>query len=79
MIPDIIDDEQEPIDFSWFFFIGKSKLNLSFKETGRLTMRMFGKLYQKYKNDFDLEMRLWKNNMTYAEAYKKAQQDEEWF
>lgn len=78
MIPDITDDP-EPIDFTWFWFIGRAKLGLTFKETGRLTLRMFGKLYQHYKNDHDLEMRLWKNDKTYADAYKQAQQDEEWF
>lgn len=78
MIPDITDDP-EPMDFSWFWFVGKAKLNLSFKETGRLTLRMFGKLYQHYKDDHDLEMRLWKTDKTYADAHRKAQQDEEWF
>lgn len=67
------------MDFSWFWFIGKTKLNLSIKETGRLTLRMFGRLYQHYKDDFDLEMMLWKGHQTYADAYKKSQQDEEWF
>ena len=59
-------------------FIGKTKLLLSFKETGRLTLREFNKLYQHYKDDFDLEMRLKNSNTTYAEAYKKAEADEEW-
>lgn len=40
---------------------------------------MFNKLYGHYKNNWDYEMRLTKNNMTYGEAYIKAQQDEEWF
>lgn len=75
----MIQDEQDPvIDFSWFYFIGKTKLNLSFKETGRLTMTMFNKLYGHYKNTWGLEMRLAHANMTYAEAFAKAQQDEEW-
>jgi hypothetical protein len=67
------------MDFSWFYFIGLKKLNLSIKETGRLTLRMFGRLYKHYKQDFDIEMRLWKNNQTYADAFRKAQHDEEWF
>lgn len=67
------------IDFSWFYFIGKAKLNLSFKETGRLTLYMFNKLYEHYKDDFDIEMRLKKANMTYSEAFNKAQENEEWF
>jgi hypothetical protein len=52
---------------------------LSFKETGRLTIRTFGKLYQCYKDDWDLEMQLRKSGMTYEEAYVKAQEQEEWF
>ena len=66
------------IDFSWFYFIGKAKLNLSFKETGRLTLTMFNKLYGHYKDTFDLEMRLTQANMTYEEAYDKSMKDEEW-
>ena len=76
----MIQDESDPvIDFSWFYFIGRTKLCLSFKETGRLTVRTFNKLYGHYKNTWDLEMRLAHNNVTYAEAYAKSQQDEEWF
>ena len=66
------------MDFSWFMFIGKTKLNLSFKETGRLTLTMFNKLYAHYKNDWDYEMRLFNANMTYDEAFRQAQKDEEW-
>lgn len=73
-------DEEEPVfDLSWFYFIGKVKLGLSFKETGRLTLRTFNKLYQHYKDDWDLEMRLWNANMTYEEAFIKSQENEEWF
>lgn len=75
----MIHDEYDPvIDFSWFWFIGKKKLGLSFKETGRLTLWMFNKLYGHYKDDWDLEMRLRNANMTYKEAYIKSQKDEEW-
>lgn len=78
MIPD--DEEIDPvIDFTWFYFIGKAKLNLSFHETGRLTLKIFNKLYQHYKDDFDLETRLKNQNVTYKEAYAKAQKAEEWF
>lgn len=52
---------------------------MSFKETGRLTLTMFNKLYQHYKDNFDLEMRLKKANITYAELYEKANKAEEWF
>lgn len=40
---------------------------------------MFNKLYGHYKDNFDMEMRLKKDNMTYKEAFIKSQQDEEWF
>lgn len=40
---------------------------------------MFNKLYGHYKNNWDMEMRLRKANMTYAELFIKSQQDEEWF
>ena len=66
------------IDFSWFYFIGKAKLGLSFKETGHLTYTTFSKLYKHYKNDFDYEMTLRKHNLTYKEAFIMSQEDEEW-
>ena len=52
---------------------------LTDKETGRLTMTTFNKLYGHYKDTFDLEMRMTHNNITYRELYQKMQQDEEWF
>jgi hypothetical protein len=52
---------------------------LTYKETGRLTVKTFLKLYQHYKDDFDVELRLKNNNMTYEELYNKSQQSEEWF
>lgn len=77
MIPD--DDETDPyIDFSWFYFIGKAKLGLTFAETGRLTIRTFNRLYRHYKNDFDLELSLKLSKTTYAQAYEKANKEEEW-
>ena len=76
----MIQDEYDPvIDFSWFWFIGKTRLGLSFHETGRLTLTMFNRLYGHYKDAWDMEMRLTQKNMTYREAYAKSQKDEEWF
>ena len=40
---------------------------------------MFNKLYGHYKNVWDMEMRLTRSNMTYAEAYIQSQKNEEWF
>lgn len=67
------------MDFTWYYFIGKTKLNLSFKETGRLTLRLFNKLYKHYKNDFDLENYLRNQKTTYKELKVKSQQSEFWF
>jgi hypothetical protein len=52
---------------------------LSFKETGRLTLTTFNKLYQHYKDDFDLEMLLKNTNTTYAKLKKEVQKSGEWF
>lgn len=76
----MIHDESDPvIDFSWFYFVGKTKLNLSFKETGRLTLTMFERLYQHYKDMFDLEMQMTAARLTYKTLWIRSQKDEEWF
>ena len=67
------------IDFSWFRFIGRTKLGLNNKEVMRLTIRQFNHDYQHYKNDFDLEMLLTATHTTYEKAKIKAMQAEEWF
>lgn len=51
---------------------------MSIKETGRLTLTMFNKMYGHYKDVWDMEMRLTQANMTYAEAHDKSMKDEEW-
>lgn len=40
---------------------------------------MFNRLYACYKADWDNEMMMTRAGMTYAEAYRKSQQQEEWF
>ena len=76
----MIQDESDPvIDFSWFYFIGRAKLNLTWHETGRLTLWMFNRLYQHYKDTWDMEMMLSAAHMTYKAAYIKSQEDDEWF
>ena len=73
------EDSDPVIDFSWFYFVGRCKLHLTFKETGRMTLTFFMKLYQHYKNDWDVEMRLRNHDTTYEEAFVKSQKAEEWF
>jgi len=78
VIPD--DEEADPvIDISWYFFISKTKLGLTSSEAGRITITLFNRLYQHYKNNFDLEMQLTQTGTTYEAAYKKAQDAQEWF
>ena len=78
MIPDV-EDVDPVIDFSWYYAIGKVKLGLSFNETGRLTITLFNKLYAHYKDAFDLELRLRQTKTTYADAYRRSQDAQEWF
>lgn len=54
-------------------------MGLSFAETGRLTLWMFNKLYEHYKVDWDMEMRLERSNTTYAELKRKTEEQEDWF
>lgn len=54
-------------------------MNLSFKETGRLTLKLFNKLYQHYKDNFDLELSLKLNRKTYASLELEQEESEEWF
>lgn len=78
MIPD--EEERDPvIDFTWYYFIGRNKLHLTYRQVGRLTLTTFNKLYQHYKDDFDLEMLLKKTNTTYKDLYSKKEQEQEWF
>ena len=78
MIPDS-DDDDPRIDFTFFYFIGATKLGLSYRETGRITITLFNKLYTHYKAVFDTELMLRHTGTTYAEAEKKANAAEEWF
>jgi hypothetical protein len=55
------------------------KLGFSYKDAGRITLTTFLKLYNHYKNDFDLELMLKKSHTTYAALKKKALKSEEWF
>ena len=43
-----------------------------------MTIRKFMKLYNHYKNNFDLETQLQKSGMTYAKLNELQIQDEEW-
>lgn len=52
---------------------------MTFKETGRLTLRLFNKLYGHYKDNFDTEMRLKNANVTYSEIKIKSQNQDRWF
>lgn len=72
-------DGDGTIDFSWFMFIGMTKLKFTRKECGRLTLTLFNKLYQHYKDNFDLELRMYQSGTTYANLKERQRQEEEWF
>lgn len=44
-----------------------------------MTLTLFNKLYDHYKNNFDFEMMLFKTGTTHREAYKKSQESDKWF
>jgi len=58
--------------------VGRKLLGFTEKEVGRMTIRKFMKLYDHYKNNFDLEMVLQAKGVTYAGLAERQIQDEEW-
>ena len=45
----------------------------------RLTIREFNHIYNLYKQNFDLELMLKLNRMTYAKYKEELQKEQEWF
>ena len=72
-------DEDPVIDFTWVYFIGMCKLRFSQKEVGRLTWAAFQKLYQHYKDDFDMELVMRSKGKTYAFFAAQASECEDAF
>lgn len=54
------------------------KIGLTRKETGRLTLRLFNRLYRHYKDDFDAELRMTRAGVTYDDLRREEQASEEW-
>lgn len=77
MIPD--EEEDDTIDFSYYYFVGAAKLNLTIKQIGRLTVNMFNRLYQHYKVSFDLELYLFHARKTYGEREAEVRENEDAF
>ena len=69
----------KPTNFSWIYYISRAKLNLSEKETGRLTYKEFKLRYKAYKDVFDMELLLTLARKTYAQVDAEANKSEEWF
>lgn len=44
-----------------------------------MTLTMFERLYQHYKDMFDLEMQMTAARLTYKTLWIRSQKDEEWF
>lgn len=49
------------------------------KEIGRMTLTLFNKYYDQYRDLFDLEMYLDKTNTTYMKFNEKASETDKWF
>lgn len=56
-----------------------TKFGLTPKQIGRMTLTLFNKLYDHYKNTFDFEMMLYKTGTTHKQAYEKSQESDKWF
>jgi hypothetical protein len=78
IIPDYDEATVTPIEFAFYYYVGKAKMGLSFHEVGRMTLTTFNKLYKQYREVFDVELRLQRSQMTYQELFKKSQESEEW-
>ena len=53
-----------------------NRLGFTEKEVGRMTYGKFSRLYQAYKDNFDLEMQLTTNKVKYADLNNNASFDE---
>lgn len=79
MIPDEPEEDDGKINFYWFYAVGITRLNLTLKQIGRMTLTNFNRLYAEYKKIFDFELLLKKTGTTYEKAEEKAQKADEWF
>lgn len=66
---------ESQIDFAWILFIATKKIGLSRKEAGRLQMEEFNQMYQRYQDDFDLEMKMKNNRICYKKLSNSSQSD----
>ena len=71
-------DDSKPLSFSWVYYIARAKLNLTEKETGRLTYAQFKERYKAYKDTFDLELILTLNRKTYSDLQAIQDEGDEW-
>ena len=72
--------DTEKWDFVWIYYIAVAKLKLPVFRVGKLTYFEFAKLYEHYKNDFDMELMLKVTNTTYSKLVKKeVANNNSWF
>lgn len=53
-------------------------MGFSEKEIGRMTPRKFAKLYQHYKNNFDVQLVMRQKGLTYVKLEQMQMEEEEW-
>lgn len=59
------------MDFARLLFIGRKKLGFTEREVGRMTLGKFVRLYQAYKNDFDMELIMKNKGIRYCDLNKE--------
>lgn len=69
------DHAESVIDFAWILYIAIKKLGLSRKEAGRLKMYEFSQMYRSYKEDFDLEMKMYRAGICYSSLSGESEDD----
>ncbi len=61
---------------AWLFYTGRTRLNCTEEEVGRMSLVKFFRLYEVYKNMFDIEMLRTANRITYRSSTEKITMDE---
>lgn len=51
------DEEEEPIDFAWVFYIGMNKLGFNYRQMQHLSFGLWADLFETYKVQYNFETR----------------------
>lgn len=48
-------DDEEPIDFPWLYFIGMNKLGFTYRQVGHMFFGFWIDLFEEYKKQYNFE------------------------